>query len=341
MNRPFYAFGALSVFLALAVLAVSSTNRSTSVQTTGGQPTAAGAVVRGATGAKRFSGIYVIVLPAAERDLEFLAAPDGEAPWMPSYAYGCGFDRCTGQVYSPAFSECLAYRRTKPLDSAAATLNVSAQIKLARHDAALSCQGDSRNCLSHYDAVYDAAVYGDQAAASGEDSGVGSGVVGVVQQPAIALIIRPSDVELHYSMTLFRSLIDQDVPQMPSAGVLQKHFRQGQTMWRGLENAVDRALGRWNWLEEWQIVGESSATGTANEITWDDYSELFERAERNTIATSPEAESTSGVQSGRWLLRFAASRLNAASDLLSTVAIELERAAGETRLATEASESQR
>jgi hypothetical protein len=215
------------------------------------------------------------------------------------------------------------------------------QIKVASHDAAWSCQEDIRDCRSYYDPAYDAVVYGGTGAARGEESRVGTGVPGVVHQPANALVIRPSDVEVHYSVTLFRSLIDQHLPQRTSAGIFPRYFRQGQTMWRGLENAVERTLGRWNWLREWQITGEASAAEPANEITWNDYSELFDRAQRNNRAMSPGAESINGVQSGRWLLRFAASRLNAASDLLSTVATELERAAGETRLATEASESQR
>ena len=104
---------------------------------------------------------------------------------------------------------------------------------------------------------------------------------------------------------------------------------------------MNREIGRLAWVKEWQNAGEAAAERPANEITWNDYAELFAHAERDTTAAPREAESTSSVQSGRWLLRFAATRLSAASEVLSSVAAELDRAAGETRLATEISDSQR
>ena len=61
MNRPFYAFGLLLALLALAMFAVSSSNRPTAGQV---QPPAPAGNQLPATA--RLGSIYVVVLPAAE-----------------------------------------------------------------------------------------------------------------------------------------------------------------------------------------------------------------------------------------------------------------------------------
>ena len=61
MNRPFYAFGVLLALLALAMYAVGSSSRSTTVES---QPASAGGTLLSPR--PRLGSIYVVVLPAAE-----------------------------------------------------------------------------------------------------------------------------------------------------------------------------------------------------------------------------------------------------------------------------------
>ena len=61
MNRPFYAFGVLLTLLALAMYAVGSSSRSTTVES---QPSASGGTLLSPR--PRLGSIYVVVLPAGE-----------------------------------------------------------------------------------------------------------------------------------------------------------------------------------------------------------------------------------------------------------------------------------
>jgi len=121
VNRPFYAFGVLLLLLALAMYAVSSTSRSTAVQS---QPAGgAGSLI---TPAPRLGTIYVVVLPAAEE-------PQPVATAQP--------EPC---IPSPA-------RQTSGLRPVL--------LLPAIHDAAPVLDAAEYDCLSHYDAAYDRLVY--------------------------------------------------------------------------------------------------------------------------------------------------------------------------------------
>ena len=101
MNRPFYAFGLLMAFLALAMLAIGLSSRPS-----GERPSASGS---GIETPRRQPGVttFVLVLPDAtvgdllDLPAEPMACQDacGIAILPPSYEQGCGLDRATGEVY--------------------------------------------------------------------------------------------------------------------------------------------------------------------------------------------------------------------------------------------------
>jgi hypothetical protein len=107
VNRPFYAFGLLMAFLALAMLAIGLSSRPS-----GERPSASGSGIE-TPGRQPGVTTFVLVLPdAAGEDLldlpaELVACQEGcgYAAAPPSYEQGCGLDRATGEVYfAPARS---------------------------------------------------------------------------------------------------------------------------------------------------------------------------------------------------------------------------------------------
>lgn len=337
MNRPFYAFGALAVILAVAVLAVSSTSRSTSVQPGSRRVLASQRTAKARIG----GGVYLVRLPEAEPELASFPLVCGDEL---CYSQGCGLDRSTGEVYATGYSECLAYRRMHALRAATAQAAVATQVKPATFDATLSCRGDCRDCRSHYDALYDALVYGEGSEDSAEGSGFQRGVQRATnEQLDAAVVVRPSELEWEQCVFLFESLLHRPAHQPASgrsnAGSLERHLRNACSLWLGVQNAAERFLNQTGWLDDWQFAFQPTAG--ENSITWDDYAELIDRSEARSPVSAVRAESPSPVQSGRWMLRFAASGLESASQLLSTAASELNRAAGDVRLATQDGQSQR
>jgi hypothetical protein len=107
VNRPFYAFGLLMAFLALAMLAIGLSSRPS-----GERPSAGGSRIE-IPGPQPGVTTFVLVLPdAADEDLLDLPAEQvacqeecGFAAAPPSYEQGCGLDRATGEVhFAPARS---------------------------------------------------------------------------------------------------------------------------------------------------------------------------------------------------------------------------------------------
>lgn len=302
MNRPFYAFGALLLGLALAMLAVSSTSRSTTVRPNGPspahgraeRPTATPAV---AGRARRPGGIYIIVLPEALG--ESSATAGGEYVATPCYAAGCGLDRLTGRVYPPVGSEWTHWECESvcPVYASWAPTISTATISLAADDPALFPEEVRCDCRSHYDAAYDRIVYGEP----GKDG----------------------------------------LPIRPTLGNLR-------TILLGVRNRVVREIERFSWTASWQqwlaAATRQTASSRPNKIDWSDYAALLNETEAPGALDSATAESSSPVRSGRWVLHFAASSLNRASDVLDAVAGELHRAAkysDEPQLAGEHQPSQR
>ena len=185
MNRPYFSFGALLAALVLTILAVSSSSRSTTVQQAAvppeNQPMGKG-FDAARPSSPRPGNIYLIVLPAAE-DSQFQecgewptsAVASSELP-VPSYATGCGLDRLTGRLYAfatddrtgwefeddcrQAWSRCMPGGQTEEQAQPASFATV--QVKVAPHDAAeLAEIAECSSFLSHHDAAYDRAVYGD------------------------------------------------------------------------------------------------------------------------------------------------------------------------------------
>jgi hypothetical protein len=138
VNRPFYAFGALLAALALAMLAVSSTSRSTSVSNAEPAVQPAKEHVQGTLlprNPARFCG-YVVVLPAGDDDLFVATNTSHDGCW-------------------PCEDMC-------PLASGICGASlVAAPVQLATHDPALLADESSRDCRSHYDAEYDLVVHGE------------------------------------------------------------------------------------------------------------------------------------------------------------------------------------
>jgi hypothetical protein len=161
VNRPFFAFGALLAALALAMLAVSSTSRSTSVSrqaavapAAGADAPAAGSSARPARAA-RFCGILV-VLPAEEPVT--IAAAD--VPCYCPYADEAA-SWCTGSAFDGQSANASQEVALCPLPRGGSLLAAKESIQPAQHDPALLRDESSRDCRSHYDSAYDVAVYGE------------------------------------------------------------------------------------------------------------------------------------------------------------------------------------
>lgn len=155
MNRPFYAFGALLIALALAMLAVSSTRRSTSVSSapvTVAQAERSSHAETRPSRAARFCGV-IVVLPAVEEETS--VADRSVLEQVPLYCTGCDWDRSMANL--PDW-DC---RDVCPLAAYYSEPPAAPAVTLATHDPALLRDETSRDCRAHYDPVYDVLVYGE------------------------------------------------------------------------------------------------------------------------------------------------------------------------------------
>lgn len=161
VNRPFYAFGALLAALALAMLAVSSTSRSTSVSRDAAaksrnatEAPAAASSARPARAA-RFCGILV-VLPADEPQTVAIADVHCHCPYAENATDSSTAPYSDAQLVDGGnlFHIC-------PLQGGHSDLAAVEPILPAVHDPALLRDESSRDCRSHYDPAYDALVFGE------------------------------------------------------------------------------------------------------------------------------------------------------------------------------------
>ena len=131
MNRPFPAFAALIALLALAMFAVSSSSRSTTIQSPR-VVTARSLPPRGQTN-------FVLVIPAAAEDaLQTAAAP------VPSATLHCVVTPTADWEFSRVTRSRLA----------------SAQVAVADRIPALEGQTPNLDCSAHYNEGYDAILHG-------------------------------------------------------------------------------------------------------------------------------------------------------------------------------------
>lgn len=311
MNRPFAAFSALLLALAIAMIAVSSTSRSTTVRQSAAdiadaagsaadRPAASGTMLRNA-------GNYVVVLPLGE-------GSEAVGPEVqPTYIAGCGLDRTTGRVYWPASTElsneccvglsgeCWGGWECEGFAAALAgggPAIKAAQVTLAEFDAVAwqaPAQPDDR---THYDADYDRCLYGE-----------------TVREPSVGT-----------------------APQSPLDGWQASLRLNVRWLLLGVQNRLATGMDQLGWTDDWQwseraagIIRRELRSGSA--VDWKDYSTLMNDAIRSANpadrwpASSGAAKSTIPVRSGRWLLLFAASSLDRASELLSGTAEQLQQAA--------------
>jgi hypothetical protein len=288
VNRPFYSFGALLAALVLAIVAVSSSSRSTSVQPAdvrAATPRPARDEVARRALVPHQGNIFVVVLPADENSAE-LPGPVAvsSATHVPSYATGCGLDRSTGRIYAFATDDRMGWgfeddcRQSwspcmpRPDVECPSTPIATAQVEFAAHDAVeLAAKSDCSCYLTHYDAAYDRAVYGEFA---------GRGAFAREAWLRLNLRINP----LALSEAIIRA----------------KQFAA-------------------TWL--------SSQRATSPTIEWSEYGPMLDRAIEHQAESKREAESPTAVRSSRWLMRFAASSLERASEMLQTMADVLANAA--------------
>jgi hypothetical protein len=171
VNRPFFAFGMLLAALALAMLAVSSGSRWTTVS----ESPEFAATTRSARDSARvarsarFAGILV-VLPAEDESVATVASSATDPYYASSSVGRAGsVDLMRGEDTDwPCEDVC-------PYEAYHATSLVVEAVSLAKHDPALLRDETSRDCRSHYDPAYDVLVYGEVDAPSPScNSGVGT-----------------------------------------------------------------------------------------------------------------------------------------------------------------------
>ena len=164
MNRPFYAFGALLGALALAMLAVSSTSRSTSVGS-------AARLLSSSTAARPLSPklrqrasfcSIVVILPAANEVDRIATIATGSAECL-AYVSDTGAN-CpmeAGWQDEDLGEDKWDCRDFCPLMVVRPEPQSVEIVQLATHDPALLRDETSRDCRSHYDPAYDVLVYGE------------------------------------------------------------------------------------------------------------------------------------------------------------------------------------
>jgi hypothetical protein len=289
VNRPFSAFATLMTLLALAMFAVSSTSRSTTLKPARiiqGSRQGAFRVQREAlevsdrksdVGGQRFEvGNKQIVLKSRAKSIVAVT---------------------TGAALEPLSTQ------NKGLQAPMRTTQVVvADNSLARVPAVLAM--DYR---AHYDPTYDLVVYGirDNAAAMPR--------VETEFQAVPANLARELDLIFH---ELASRQSGQALPQAGAIKVDRKWIR-----WKALAVAV----GGWLKYHACRAMELEAAPG----VEWADYAELADRAiARNvaTIETAGTSDAKISVRSSGWLRHSAASSLHQLSLMLEAAAAELDGA---------------
>ena len=335
MNRPFYAFGVLIAFLALAMLAIGLSSRPS-----GKQPSAAGS---GSGLPRRQPGVtlYVMVLPdegdfdSRFRIEELLDANEeagaavacGRSAGAKSYAPGHEFDGVAGDVYEdPGLWRSSSHADAiKPVAGlAGVTIEPAMPPRIDDFDRS--------NLATGYDAAYDRAMSDDpapgkQAAATSETS---SEIEESIEPDADPLLL------------VFDSLVRSEMPQIER--------KSSQARWRGRRwdyEAQAIVLGAqnrvWKWLElariddEWlRTVEQTGLVDQAKPInqrglTWAEYTAWIS-SKQWTVAGRDSQKRASvafwGEPRGQ-LLQIAVAGLNRVAELLHELVAQLLNQAAE------------
>jgi hypothetical protein len=296
VDRPLSAFGTLLTLLALSVFAVSSTSRSTTVQAP--RPDSRKPASRYARGGSNFVLIVPADVPEGDDDMTADLGLDSNTNDV---------DMCTDQIAHGLCSD--------EVDQVAASARRQSRIVPARVEVVERTPETGRipapmDCQSHYDAVYDRAVYGAAAVDSTREARV-------VEQNSVV-----GDSEADDFLSIFRSLSASD-RTIPS--------RRARLL-RSKLGAYSAAAC--NWLRHWSaglaadvtIANEMKAVASSGQIAWSDYAELMDRATRDAAATSSlpgSSDAARGVRSGHWLRHSAASSLYQLGLVLQSAAVQI------------------
>lgn len=308
VNRPFYAFGVLLAFLALAMLAVGLSSRPQR------QPATAGGASQLPSPRRSLGGVaYLLVVPAdacAGDEEADAAAGDLADCEQPTYAVGCGLDRATGRIY---LATC---------DPSKPHLH-SAIVALVERPLALETAA-SLDCRAHYDLAYDAIVYGP-----------------ANQNPLPTWDSETADPTL----TLFNSLLGESFPvnRADRPALSPRRTRSAHRSWQYQLQALARGIGNRLWVsaermglsDEWQRTTAWTSPAVAfreaswNGPSWADY-EAWIASLQPTVRElhTPEGKKAD-IPGLRWrqVLQIAVAWLNHAAKTLDAVADRLADAA--------------
>jgi len=329
VNRPFYAFGVLMAFLALAMLAIGLSSRPS-----GARPSAGGS---GRDLLRRQPGVtmFVLVLPDADlADLLALPTDDdqivcqggcGFAVEQLRYAHGCGLDRATGDVnFEPSRS---------PTSSAADFSVSETGLRAATIESADPVLLDNLHRDSPetgYDAAYDQAMSAEP----------------IVQRDPVSLAPAASDqVAAEWDdplLVVFNSLSRRETTQIEQKSYLTR-LRQrrwdyeARAILAGAQNRVWKLFTTAGIADQWLHAAEQTGlvdverASTKPGPTWAEYVAWI--GSRQWTVAGRDTEIGSGVSfwnlpKGQ-LLQIAIARLNHVAELLHEALIQLLEQAGE------------
>jgi hypothetical protein len=174
-------------------------------------------------------------------------------------------------------------------------------VTAADYDAACP-QAGGADCLSHYDPIYDALVYGPTEQSSCAIAG-------------LATFDRAGDWLL-----LFHDFVPSKAKTVPwtRPSINGRRWVELPTF-RGLQNAFWRYAGRLHW--------GADAERSSPAVNWSEYAELMDATKATPSGTQPPATAAlaTSVRSGDWVLHFAVSSLSQMGQTLQRAATELQR----------------
>jgi hypothetical protein len=312
VNRPLSAFGALLTLLAVAMFAVSSTTRSTTVQ----PPLPGNRRVK--LSGERGRIALARLMPASQFD--YAGGSDEE---LGDETGLCSPDSIEIQNVAIADGDEL-----KPLAAMTGVDRqplIAARIEVASNALEALRTPPPMDCRSGHDAVYDRAVYG-----------VSDDVTGRAE-PALMEAGRVDDAEL---ASIFHGLVSrQPCKPLPQAGI--RSLRGIRIRWQ----APTAAVGNWmNYHISATLDGLRQKIGmSAPRVEWADYVDFADRVSSRAVITA-ELERTSdaggSVRSGDWLRHSAASSLYRMGLVLQAAAAELGQTEGPFAMSAAGTETQ-
>jgi hypothetical protein len=291
VNRPFYAFGVLLFLLAAAMLAVSSTSRSTTVR-----PRAAASKAGLPARRPQPMGIYLVVLPAGDAaESDETAAGFGAIAIAETAVVGSQLEVHSTQPCLRS-NESVTQRRTahgligvriEPASEGVPGVQVEEQCRPLE-------SGDNRTLAELH-------------------ANIG---------------FNPSaDLNTEDVLEIFHSFLWQK----SIAARKQSAWRVGnfRTMLLGLNNWLTQEIQQTTWSDRWPIISVSQfAAASKSAIDWHDYADLMDQTigARPDNAQPPNAVGmVFSVRSGRWLFDFAALSLSRLEIVLQAAAQQMER----------------